>query len=175
MNLSLRERIELMRQGIIQRAIIPLLEMRGFFPSAWKRPVSLEDMELREDGWVPFFTRFTTWETYVRDEPLNLYFNTFYGDVHEKAYRFCFVEYILPWPNYDLDRRLVGVFTRLNLKGGGYIWKCKRMVDITSPDSALVDIEKNYDELLLALMDANIVDTAINQAKGEGRHRRHRP
>ncbi|MEM0444639.1 MAG: hypothetical protein QXO86_05555 [Nitrososphaerota archaeon] len=174
MELNLRERIELMRQGIIQRALIPLLEERGFFPSFWKRPVSLEDMELREDGWMPFYTRYTTWETYVREEPLNLYFNTFYGDVHEKAYRYCFVEYLLSWPNYELNKRLVGLFTRLNLRSGGYIWKCKRMVDITSPDSALMDIEKNYDELLLALMDAGVVDTNAS-AEGVGRQRRHRP
>ncbi|MCS7145836.1 MAG: hypothetical protein RMJ28_04800 [Nitrososphaerota archaeon] len=171
MELSLRERIELMRQGIIQRAIIPLLEERGFFPSPWKRPVSLEDMELREDGWIPFYTRYTTWETYVRGEPLHLYFNTFYGDVHEKAYRYCFVEYMLPWPNFDLNRRLIGLFTRLNLRGGGYVWKCKRMVDITVPASALMDIEKNYDELLLALMEAGVVDAKANPAQGEGRAR----
>jgi hypothetical protein len=159
MDLLLRERIELLRQGIIHRAIIPLLEERGFLPSGWKRPVSLEDMELREEGWVPVYTRYTTWETYARGSPLLLYFNTFYGDVHEKAYRYCFVEYILPWKNYQLDHSLVGVFTRLNLLGGGHVWKSKHMVDITSVDRSISELEKNYDELLLALMAAGILDS----------------
>jgi hypothetical protein len=156
--LTLREKIELMRQGIIHRYIIPALELRGFLPGTWRRPVSLEDLELRDDTWAPNYSRFTTWETYVREQPLHIYFNTFYGDIYEKAYRHCFIEYIIPWMNYDLNSSLVGVFTRLNLRDGGYVWKSKYMVSISDPDEALSEIEKHYDELLLLLMRAGIAE-----------------
>ncbi len=94
----------------------------------------------------------------MREQPLHIYFNTFYGDIYEKAYRHCFIEYIIPWMNYGLNSSLVGVFTRLNLRDGGYVWKSKYMVSISDPDEALSEIEKHYDELLLLLMKAGIVE-----------------
>ena len=152
-----RERIELMRQGIVRGAIIPRLEADGFMVSAWKRPISLEDMELRDEGWVPYFTQYTSWETYIREEPLHIYFNTFYGDVYERAYRHCFVEYLLPIRSSRIPLELIGTFSRLNLKDGGHIWKHRIMVDISDPDAAVAEIEKVYDELLLALIEAGLV------------------
>lgn len=151
MDMSLRVRIELMRQGIIQRGIIPKLEERGFLPSPWRRPVSLEDLELREGSWAPNYSVYTTWETYKREGPLHVFFNTFSGDVFERAYRYCFVEYLIPWLNFDLNINLIGVFTRLNLRDGGYIWKKKTLIDLTNIDAAVNEIEKNHDELLLEL------------------------
>jgi hypothetical protein len=152
-----RERIELMRQGIVRGAIIPRLEADGYMVSAWKRPVSLEDMELRDEGWVPYFTQYTSWETYIREEPLHIYFNTFYGDVYERAYRHCFVEYLLPIRSSRIPLELIGTFSRLNLRDGGHIWKHRIMVDISDPDAAVAEIEKVYDELLLALIEAGLV------------------
>ena len=46
MRLSLRERLELLRQGVIRGYIIPSLEERGYMVSTWKRPISLEDLSL---------------------------------------------------------------------------------------------------------------------------------
>ncbi|MCS7095038.1 MAG: hypothetical protein NZ988_04435 [Thaumarchaeota archaeon] len=145
--ITLRERIELMRQGILRGGVIPKLEERGFIVSNWKRPVSLEDMELRDDRWSAFYSRFTSWETYYRSEPLYLYFNTFYGDVHEKAHRFCFVEYLLPFKSKRIPLKLVGTFSRLNLMGGGYIWKRREVLDLSEPDGTVVEIELKYAEL----------------------------
>ncbi|MEM4407837.1 MAG: hypothetical protein QXI19_03755, partial [Candidatus Caldarchaeum sp.] len=71
--LTLKEKIELMRQGIIHRYVIPTLESRGFMVSGWKRPVSLEDKTLRDEGWMPLYSAFTTWETYSRNAPLHVY------------------------------------------------------------------------------------------------------
>ncbi|MCS7142625.1 MAG: hypothetical protein NZ920_02345 [Aigarchaeota archaeon] len=153
MSLGQRERIELLRQGILHRAVVPLLEMRGFFPSNWRRPISLEDLELREDGWVPVYSQYTTWETYVREHPLHVFFNTYYGDVYERAYRHCFVEFILPFRNEEIDSSLIGLFTRLNLKEGGYVWKNKQLVDISDPKSAVAEIENHYDQLLLEVIN----------------------
>jgi len=157
MELGLRERIELMRQGIIQRYIIPTLEMHGYIVSNWKRPISLEDMILRDEGWVPQYTQFTTWETYTRGSPLHIYFNTFAGDIFERAYKFCFVEFLLPWENYNLPPKLIGVFTRLNLKNGGYIWKNKIILDLSNLEWCVKEIERNYDDLVLKLAENNIV------------------
>jgi len=150
MTLSAAAKLELMRQGIIHRYIIPTLEIRGFIVSRWKRPVSFEDMILRDEGWIPQYTPFTTWETYVRDAPLFLYFNSFYGDVYERAYKHCFVEYLINVKNYSLSPELTGIFTRLNVEGG-YYWKNRVPVDLSAPDKAVNDIDNRYDELVLAL------------------------
>ncbi|MCS7110161.1 MAG: hypothetical protein NZ956_01660 [Candidatus Caldarchaeum sp.] len=157
MTLSLKEKIELMRQGIIHRYVVPTLELRGFLVSEWKRPISLEDKILRDDGWKPIYTNFTTWETYSRNAPLHIYFNTFYGDIHEKAYRVCFVEFILNKHNYRLPPTVTGVFTRLNVENG-YYWKHKIPVNLDVPESAVNDIDSRYDELLLALSRAKVID-----------------
>lgn len=157
MTLSLKEKIELMRQGIIHRYIVPTLEMRGFLVSSWKRPVSLEDKILRDEGWMPNYTGFTTWETYSRNAPLHVYFNTFYGDIHEKAYRVCFVEFILNKHKYRLPPQVTGVFTRLNVHNG-YYWKHRIPVNLEVPESAVNDIDSRYDELLLMLARAKVID-----------------
>ena len=157
MEIGLKERIEMMRQGIIHRYIVPMLEIRGYMVSDWKRPISLEDMILRDEGWVPQYTQFTTWETYTRNSPLYIYFNTFAGDVFERAYKFCFVEYLLPWVNYRLNPRLIGTFTRLNLKDGGYIWKNKIMIDLSVPDLCVREIDRNYDDLVLKLIEYKVI------------------
>lgn len=157
MGLSLKEKIELMRQGIIHRYVVPTLESRGFMVSDWKRPVSLEDKILRDEGWIPVYTSFTTWETYSRTPPLHIYFNTFYGDIHEKAYRVCFVEFILSKHNYRLPPAVTGVFTRLNVENG-YYWKHKIPVNLDVPESAVNDIDSTYDELLLMLSRAKVID-----------------
>ncbi|MCS6784096.1 MAG: hypothetical protein RMI43_05890 [Candidatus Caldarchaeum sp.] len=157
MTLSLKEKIELMRQGIIHRYIVPTLELRGFLVSEWKRPISLEDKILRDDGWKAIYTNFTTWETYSRNAPLHVYFNTFYGDIHEKAYRVCFVEFILNKHNYRLPPAVTGIFTRLNVENG-YYWKHKIPINLDVPESAVNDIDSRYDELLLALSRAKVID-----------------
>jgi len=157
MGLGLKERIELMRQGIIQRYIVPMLEMHGYMVSEWKRPISLEDMILRDEGWMPQYTQFTTWETYTRTPPLHIYFNTFAGDVFEKAYKFCFVEFLIPWINYKLPPNLIGMFTRLNLKNGGYIWKNKIILDLSNLEVSVREIERNYDDLVLKLVESGII------------------
>jgi hypothetical protein len=54
-----------------------MLESRGFLVTNWKRPISLEDKVLRDDGWIPVYTSFTTWETYAKNEPLHIYFTHF--------------------------------------------------------------------------------------------------
>lgn len=141
----------MLRQGIIRGYIIPGLEERGYMVSPWKRPVSLEDMVLKDGGWQALYTRFTSWETYTRDHPLYVYFNTFYGDVYEKAYRNCFVEFLLNVKNLELSPRLIGLFTRLNLPGGGYYWKHRIVIDLNFPDACLREIDATYDELLIAL------------------------
>ncbi|MCS6770376.1 MAG: hypothetical protein NZ570_08085 [Candidatus Caldarchaeum sp.] len=157
MALTLKERIELMRQGVLHRYVIPMLEARGFMVSSWKRPVSLEDKILREDGWIPNYTSFTTWETYSRNTPLHIYFNTFYGDIHEKAYRICFVEYILSKHNYRLPPVATGVFTRLNTENG-YYWKHRSPINLDVPESAVSDVDSKYDELFLLLGRAKVID-----------------
>ncbi len=157
MTLTLKEKIELMRQGIIHRFIIPSLELRGFIVSNWKRPISLEDKMLRDEGWVPLYTAFTTWETYSRNAPLHVYFNTFYGDVYEKAYRICFVEFILNKHNYKLPPAVTGIFTRLNTEDG-YYWKHRILINLDFPNSAVNDIDSKYDELMLALTRAKVID-----------------
>ncbi|MCX8203770.1 MAG: hypothetical protein N3H32_05595 [Nitrososphaeria archaeon] len=162
-----RERIELLRQGILRGAVIPKLEERGFLVSSWKRPVSLEDMELRDEGWVPYYSRYTTWETYYRSDPLYVYFNTFYGDVHDRAHRFCFVEYLLPFRSRRIPLSLVGIFSRLNLKGGGYVWKRREVIDLSDPDGSVVEIELKYDELLRLVTSEGLV--LVSDEKGSGR------
>ncbi|MCS7117819.1 MAG: hypothetical protein NZ957_03435 [Thaumarchaeota archaeon] len=148
MMVTQRERIELLRQGILRGAVIPKLEEVGFIVSGWKRPISLEDMELRDDGWAALYSKFTSWETYYKSDPLYLYFNTFYGDVHEKAHRFCFVEYLLPFKSRRIPLKIVGTFNRLNLKAGGYIWKRREVLDLSDPEGAVMEIEIKYAELL---------------------------
>jgi hypothetical protein len=155
--ITLKERIEILRQGIIHRCIIPMLESRGFLVTNWKRPISLEDKVLRDDGWIPVYTSFTTWETYAKNEPLHIYFNTFYGDIHEKAYRICFVEYILNKHNYRLPPAVTGVFTRLNTENG-YYWKHRSPISLEVPDAAITEIDSMYDELLLKLARAGVID-----------------
>ncbi len=171
MSLTDREKLELMRQGIIRGFIIPQLEERGYLVSYWKRPVSLEDMFLRDDGWKPLFSRFTSWETYRKDYPLYIFFNTFYGDVYEKAYRNCFVEYLLSIPNYQLTSSLLGVFTRLNT-GNGYYWKHRIPINLSYPESCIKIIDATYDELVVSLAREGTLDelerlesTMINQSK----------
>jgi len=151
MRLSLRERLELLRQGVIRGYIIPSLEERGYMVSTWKRPISLEDMILREDGWKPIYTRFTSWETYTRDYPLYLYFNTFYGDVYEKAYKNCFIEFLLNVKNLKLKPKLIGTFTRLNLPGGGYYWKHRMAINLNFPETCVKEIDATYDQLIIML------------------------
>lgn len=150
MSLSMRERLELMRQGVVRGYIIPSLEERGYMVSQWRRPISLEDMVLRDDGWHPIYTRFTSWETYTRDHPLYIFFNTFYGDVYEKAYRICFVEFLLNVLNLDLKSSLIGVFTRLNVQEGFY-WKHRIPIDLSFPDVCVKEIDATYDELVVLL------------------------
>lgn len=157
MSLSDREKLELLRQGVIRGFIIPQLEERGYMVSCWKRPISLEDMYLRDDGWKPLFSRFTSWETYRKDYPLYLFFNTFYGDVYEKAYKNCFVEYILNVLNYDLDRSLVGLFTRLNVSDGFY-WKHRIPINLSYPESCVKIIDATYDELVISLARSGVLD-----------------
>ncbi|MEM4467167.1 MAG: hypothetical protein QXE61_03740 [Nitrososphaerota archaeon] len=157
MSITDRERIELMRQGIIRGYIIPTLEERGYMVSLWKRPISYEDMYLRDDGWIPLYTQFTTWETYRKDYPLYLFFNTFYGDVYEKAYRNCFVEYILNIPNFNLTTSLIGVFTRLNVKDA-YFWKHRIPIDLSFPDICVKIIDATYDELIMMLAKEGALD-----------------
>jgi len=151
MSLTLRERLELLRQGVIRGYIIPCLEERGYMVSHWRRPISLEDMVFRDGAWRPMYTRFTSWETYAKDHPLFVYFNTFYGDVYEKAFRNCFVEFLLNVKNLKLSPRLIGVFTRLNLPEGGYYWKHRISIDLNFPDACIREIDATYDELLLLL------------------------
>jgi len=153
----MRERLELMRQGIIRGYIIPSLEERGYMVSEWKRPVSLEDMILRDDGWKPLYTQFTTWETYRKDYPIYVFFNTFYGDVYEKAYRNCFVEFILKAKNYNLAPSLIGVFTRLNVREGGYYWKQRIPIDLSFPEICVKEIDGTYDELVMELGKAGVL------------------
>ncbi|MDJ0270123.1 MAG: hypothetical protein NXY59_06215 [Aigarchaeota archaeon] len=164
MGLGLKERIELMRQGIIHRYIIPSLEMRGFIVADWKRPISLEDMILRDEGWIPQYTPYTTWETYKRDAPLYLYFNTFYGDVYERAYRHCFVEYIINLHNYPLPPKLLGIFTRLNVENG-YYWKHRVAIDLTYPENAVTEIDSKYDELTLLLSREGIAEAGESESE----------
>lgn len=140
-----------MRQGVVRGYIIPRLEERGYMVSKWKRPVSLEDMILRDDGWKPLYTQFTSWETYKRDYPLYIFFNTFYGDVYEKAYKNCFVEFLIRFPNYNLDSSLIGVFTRLNIMSGGYYWKHRIPINLTFPEACVKEIDATYDELVMEL------------------------
>lgn len=165
MGLSLREKLELIRQGVIRGYIIPMLEERGYMVSCWKRPVSLEDMILKDGSWQAIYTKFTSWETYTRDHPLYVYFNTFYGDVYEKAYRNCFVEFLLNVKNLKLGARLVGLFTRLNLPGGGYYWKHRIVIDLNFPDTCVKEIDATYDELLIALDKEGLLE--ILEAKAQ--------
>lgn len=167
MSIGLRERIELLRQGIIRGYIIPAMEERGFFVSQWKRPISLEDMQLREDGWIPIYTQFTTWETYNRDWPLYIYFNTFYGDIYERAYKVCFVEFLINVLNFPLKKSLVGVFTRLNVKDG-YYWKVRMPIDLSFPDACVKEIDAKYDELALLMSKEGVMGelTAVTKSKG---------
>lgn len=151
MPLSLREKNELLKQGILRGYLIPELERRDYSVSDWKRPVSLEDLVLRDEGWVPIYTSFTTRETYVRGHPLYLFFNTFYGDVHERSYKYCFVEYILNVTNFNLKDSLVGIFTRLNLQGGGHLWKNRVSINLDVPETAVNEIDGIYDEMVLSL------------------------
>jgi len=150
MSLGMRERLELMRQGVVRGYIIPSLEERGYMVSNWRRPLSLEDMVLRDDGWRPIYTRFTSWETYTKGYPLYVFFNTFYGDVYEKAYRICFVEFLLNAPNLNLKPSLIGVFTRLNVEDGFY-WKHRIPIDLSFPEVCVKEIDSTYDELLTIL------------------------
>ncbi|MEM4297639.1 MAG: hypothetical protein QW815_04650 [Nitrososphaerota archaeon] len=161
MMVSLRERIEMMRQGVIHRYVIPMLEMRGFMVSDWKRPISLEDQILRDDGWKPIYTAYATWETYTRDAAIYLYFNTFYGDVHEKAYKHCFVEYLLRMHNRSLPPSVLGIFTRLNVSDG-YYWKHRMPVSLEIPESVVRDIDSKYDELLLLLSREKVIRAKPN-------------
>ncbi len=161
MPISLKERIEMLRQGILHRYVIPALEERGFMVSDWKRPRSLEDMVLRDEGWIPLYTQFTTWETYSRDSPLYVYFNTFYGDVYEKAYRICFVEFIINVLNFPLKKSLVGTFTRLNVKDG-YYWKTRMPIDLSFPEACVSEIDGKYDELTLLMSREGVIDELIN-------------
>lgn len=158
MSLSLREKLELIRQGVIRGYIIPGLEERGYMVSCWKRPISLEDMILKDGSWHAIYTRFTSWETYAKDHPLFVYFNTFYGDVYEKAYRNCFVEFLLNVKNLRLKPRLIGVFTRLNLQGGGYYWKHRIAIDLNFPDACIREIDATYDELLILLDKEGVLE-----------------
>lgn len=157
MSLTDRERLELMRQGIIRGFIIPQLEERGYLVSYWKRPISLEDMYLRDNGWKPLYSRFTSWETYRKDYPLYLFFNTFYGDVYEKAYKNCFVEYMINIPNYRLRSSLLGLFTRLNV-GNGYYWKHRIPIDLTYPEACVKIMDATYDELIISLAREGVLD-----------------
>ncbi|MCS7126463.1 MAG: hypothetical protein NZ929_06105 [Aigarchaeota archaeon] len=166
MSLSDREKLELMRQGIIRGFIIPQLEERGYLVSYWKRPISLEDMYLRDDGWKPLFSRFTSWETYKKDYPLYLFFNTFYGDVYEKAYKNCFVEYILNILNYDLASSLVGIFTRLNVSNG-YYWKHRIPINLSVPESCVRIIDATYDELIISLAKDGLLDEIERMESGD--------
>lgn len=166
MSLSLRERLELIRQGVIRGYIIPGLEERGYLVTSWRRPITLEDMVLKDGGWRPIYSRFTSWETYAKDYPLYVYFNTFYGDVYEKAYRNCFVEFLLNVKNLRLPSELIGVFTRLNLPEGGYYWKHRISIDLNFPDACLKDIDATYDELLI-LLDKEGVLEILEKACGE--------
>jgi len=163
MMVSLKEKIEMMRQGIIHRYVIPMLEERGFMVSDWKRPISLEDQVLRDEGWRPLYTVYTTWETYSRDAPLYVYFNTFYGDVHEKAYKHCFVEFLLRIHNRSLPPNVTGVFTRLNVSNG-YYWKHRIPVSLDIPESVVRDIDGTYDELLLLLTRENVIEARANRS-----------
>ncbi len=156
MTLSLRERLELMRQGVVRGYIIPSLEERGYIVSGWKRPISLEDKILRDGGWEPIYTRFTSWETYRKDQPLYIFFNTFYGDVYERAYRNCFVEFLLNAPNLRLKPSLIGIFTRLNT-GNGYYWKHRIPIDLNYPEACVRDIDATYDELTLTLSKEGVL------------------
>jgi len=160
----MRERLELIRQGVIRGYIIPSLEERGYMVSSWKRPISLEDMILREDGWKPIYTRFTSWETYTRGYPLYLYFNTFYGDVYEKAYKNCFVEFLLNVKNLRLPASLIGVFTRLNLPEGGYYWKHRIPLNLSFPDTCIKEIDATYDELIILLDRENMLEKLRSEA-----------
>ena len=126
--------------------------------SDWKRPVSLEDQVLRDEGWIPLYTPYTTWETYTRDAPLHVYFNTFYGDVYEKAYKHCFVEFILRRHNRSLPPEVTGIFTRLNVSDG-YYWKHRIPVSLDIPESVVKDIDSKYDELLLLLSRAKALES----------------
>lgn len=125
--------------------------------SSWKRPVSLEDMVLRDDGWKPIYTQFTTWETYKRDYPLYIFFNTFYGDVYEKAYKNCFIEFLIKVLNYELAPSLIGVFTRLNVMDG-YYWKHRIPVNLTFPEACVKEIDATYDELVMELGKAGVLE-----------------
>lgn len=151
MSLGLRERLELIRQGILRGYIIPGLEEKGYMVTFWRRPISLEDMVLKDGAWKPLYTQFTSWETYAKDHPLYVYFNTFYGDVYEKAYRNCFVEFLLNIKNLRLPPKLIGIFTRLNLPGGGYYWKHRISIDLNFPDACIKEVDAIYDELLILL------------------------
>jgi len=162
----LKERIEMLRQGILHRYVIPALEERGFIVSDWKRPQSLEDMVLREEGWVPLYTQFTTWETYYRDSPLYIYFNTFYGDVYEKAYKICFVEFIINAPSFPLKKSLVGIFTRLNVKDG-YYWKTRMPIDLSFPDVYVNEIESKYCELTLLMSREGVIEELANISRSK--------
>ncbi|MEN2975335.1 MAG: hypothetical protein ABDH32_07160 [Candidatus Caldarchaeales archaeon] len=161
MSLSDREKLELMRQGIIRGFIIPKLEERGYLVSYWKRPISLEDMYLRDDGWKPLFSHFTSWETYKKDYPLYLFFNTFYGDVYEKAYKNCFVEYLLRVLNYQLTPSLIGTFTRLNVSNG-YYWKHRIPINLSFPEACVRVIDATYDELVISLAREKVLNELEN-------------
>lgn len=168
MSIGLKERIELLRQGVIRGYIIPALEERGFLVSDWERPVSYEDMQLREDGWIPIYTQFTSWETYCRDHPLYIYFNTFYGDIYEKAYKVCFVEFLINVLNFPLKKSLVGIFTRLNVKDG-YYWKVRMPVDLSFPEACVKEIDAKYDELALLMSKEGVIDDILNATKARSR------
>lgn len=165
MELTLREKTELLRQGIVRGYIIPMLEERDFIVSDWKRPVSLEDMSLRDGEWIPMYTRFTSWETYQRSFPLYVFFNTFYGDIHERAYRVCFVEFIINVINFPLKPSLIGTFTRLNVKEG-YYWKSRLQINLNLPDSCVREIDSTYDELTVKLAKEGVFEDIEKVRKG---------
>jgi hypothetical protein len=172
MTLGLRERLELIRQGIIRGYIIPGLEEKGYMVTTWKRPISLEDMVLKDGGWRPIYTQFTSWETYAKDHPLHVYFNTFYGDLYEKAYRICFIEYLISVKNLQLPPRLIGIFTRLNLPEGGYYWKHRISVDLNFPDTCIKEIDATYDELLVMLDREGLLEVLEEETRRAGQERK---
>jgi|GEM_PF-4268918 len=93
--------------------------------------------------------------------PLYVYFNTFYGDVYEKAYRICFVEFIINVLNFPLKKSLVGTFTRLNVKDG-YYWKTRMPIDLSFPEACVSEIDGKYDELTLLMSREGVIDELIN-------------